>query len=311
MKFKVFKTFSVIAAMTVLISCGGESSGERESVDVESFKVSVGDFQFDAVAAGEESDVPVIFLHGFAATSYQFHKIMGYMGAQGFYTVAFDQRGYSPDARPSEVSDYRLEFIAQDVISVADELGFDRFHLVGHDYGAMVAWAVGAQFPERVISLVPISTPHPQAFIQAFFDPNSNQAEMSAYAQDFVSPGYEQVMLENDAAWLLDFFAEIDMDYTDVYLESVANEEALRAALNWYRAADWEWNLALNPIVVPTMYMWSTNDIYLSSEAARATENFVFADYQYIEFEGLHHFIPEARGGELTDLLLEFFSGKE
>src|SRR6202521_3100952 len=135
---------------------------------MQDLEVSARGLTFTAVATGPPGGRPVLFLHGFPQTSYSWHHQLDAVGAAGYRGLAFDQRGYSPRARPGTVDDYRIGELESDVLAVADEWGLDRFDLVGHDWGAMVAWVVAGRHPERVRTLTAVSVPHPRAFAAAF-----------------------------------------------------------------------------------------------------------------------------------------------
>ena len=81
-----------------------------------------------------------VLLHGFPETSSSWSAVAGRLQAAGFRTLAPDQRGYSPGARPEGVSAYRVQELAADVLALADQAGLERFHLAGHDWGGAVAW---------------------------------------------------------------------------------------------------------------------------------------------------------------------------
>ena len=95
---------------------------------------------------------PVILLHGFPETSAMWTPLIEAAASDGFRVVAFDQRGYSPGARPDDVAAYAVPALVDDVLAVADALGFQRFHLVGHDWGCVVGWSVASLHPDRVTS---------------------------------------------------------------------------------------------------------------------------------------------------------------
>ncbi len=294
--------------LSLLVGCGGKP--DIDDITIKEIEITTNDYTYKALTAGPEDGTPVILLHGFAATAFQYNEVIRILGAAGYYAVAYTQRGYSPEARPETIEEYRLEHISQDVIDVADSLGLYRFHLVGHDYGAMVTWAASARFSDRIITAAPLSVPHPRAFIQAYFNPDSDQRARSEYSQDFVSPDFENVLLADDAAWLRDFYSPISESYSEKYLEEVGNPEALRAGLRWYHAADWSWNLALGPITMPTLFIWSTEDPYIAPEGAYATGDFIDGEYTFEEWEGVSHFIPEERPVLLGLTLLQHFSGR-
>ena len=119
---------------------------------------------FRARVAGLGGDGPaLLLLHGFPETSIMWDPLIEAAEPAGFRVVAFDQRGYSPLARPDGVDAYRLPELVADVFAVADAVGFERFHLVGHDWGAIVGWRAAGQDRERILSFASLSIPHPGA----------------------------------------------------------------------------------------------------------------------------------------------------
>ncbi|MEA3055414.1 MAG: hypothetical protein QOD30_846, partial [Actinomycetota bacterium] len=130
-------------------------------------QIAVGENTFEARVAGPDDGEPVLLLHGFPQTSYSWRAQLEALGAAGYRAIAPDQRGYSPGARPTEVEAYAIEHLVADVVGMADALGLERFDLVGHDWGAAVAWATAITRPDRVRSLAALSVPHPDAFRRA------------------------------------------------------------------------------------------------------------------------------------------------
>jgi pimeloyl-ACP methyl ester carboxylesterase len=141
---------------------------------------------FDALAAGPPTGELVVLLHGFPQTSACWTLLLETLAAAGYRAVAPDQRGYSPTARPTTVSAYRLPELVADVVAIADRLDAETFHLVGHDWGGVVAWRLAGQQPERVATLTAVSTPHPRAFARALLA--STQGLRSAYIPVFRLP---------------------------------------------------------------------------------------------------------------------------
>ena len=124
-----------------------------------------GELVFDVLVAGPDDGPAVILLHGFPETAQSWVHQTPVLAAAGYRVIAPDQRGYSPDARPTEVTAYRTDRLVADVVGLADALGVDRFHLVGHDWGGAVAWQVAGRHPDRLLTLTVLSTPHPAAFV--------------------------------------------------------------------------------------------------------------------------------------------------
>src|SRR5512139_1741792 len=148
---------------------------------------------FRARFAGE-SGGPVMLLHGFPETSHMWVDLLPKLEAAGYRCMAPDQRGYSPGARPEGKEHYRYQDMASDVIALADAWGVDRFHLVGHDWGAGAGWAAVALFPERIVSWSALSVPHVAAFGRAIRE-DEDQAKRSTYVTFFQEPGVAEAAL--------------------------------------------------------------------------------------------------------------------
>ena len=271
-------------------------------------QIDVGDFTFDVRTAGPDDGEVVILLHGFPQTSYEWRHQLHALGEAGFRAVAPDQRGYSPGARPARVEDYALPMLVGDVIGLADAIGVDRFHVVGHDWGAAVAWGVAIAARDRVITANPVSVPHPAAFARVLNDPDSCQVAASSYFDVFVQPDSEDAFLANNSALLRGVFAGIDAEAVDEYLRVLGSKPALGAALNWYRANVADRNLqgpAVGPVEVPTMFTWSDGDTALCIDGALLTEEYVEAPYRFEVLEDVNHWIPDLAPDAMTALLVD------
>ena len=144
--------------------------------------------RFNALSAGPSKGDAVVLLHGFPQFADVWSRLMHALASAGLRALAFDQRGYSPLARPSAVEDYDLVHLTSDVLAFADQSGASKFHLVGHDWGGFLAWKLAAEHPERIGSLSVLSTPHVDAFLEAVRS-DTEQQEKSRYIQFFQMPG--------------------------------------------------------------------------------------------------------------------------
>jgi pimeloyl-ACP methyl ester carboxylesterase len=251
------------------------------------------------VAAGPSDGRPVLLLHGFPEFGIEWEHQLHALAAAGYRAVAPDQRGYSPGVRPEAIDDYRVIHLAHDVVAIADALGWQRFDLVGHDWGAAVAWVAAAEFADRIRSLTAVSVPHPGAFSEALrSDPE--QRASSAYMDFFrqPAPGPETQIL---AVGALDL-GGVPPERSALYLERLSRPGALTAALNWYRANDFGGHE--RHIEVPTLFISSTKDPYLAAAGVRATANWVDGPYRLEVLEGIGHFIPEEVPERASELLL-------
>jgi pimeloyl-ACP methyl ester carboxylesterase len=275
--------------------------------------ISLGNLTFNARVAGPPHGELVLLLHGFPQTSYEWRHQLPALGRAGFRAVAPDQRGYSPGARPVFVLQYTVLHLALDILAMADSLRAWRFHLVGHDWGAVVAWIVTRLAPQRVITLNALSIPHPDALAAALVNENSCQSSASGYFDDFLAPNVEDIALADDAAVLRSVFQGVESHAIEEYLRVLGNRDALGAALNWYRANLTPSNgshgatlpaLQLGRIHVPTLYIWGDRDGTVCRDAAERTASYVAAPYRFEVLEGVNHWIPDTASDRLTPLLL-------
>ena len=274
---------------------------------MEEIEIPVGDLVFDGLAAGPDDGELVILLHGFPETSWSWRHQLPVLAEAGYRVLAPDQRGYSPRARPEGVEHYRVEHLVADVLAIADWVGGHQFHLVGHDWGAGIAWQMAGRYPQRLRTLTALSVPHPMAFSRALRgEDGSDQAQRSSYMDLFRTEGFEDQMLADDAQVLRNVYAASGMAEGDAqrYLDVLTQPGALRAALNWYRAMDVASVSGLGPITVPTLFVWSTNDTALGREGAERTAEHVDGPYRFEVLEGVSHWIAEEAPDRLNELLL-------
>ncbi|HEX3789491.1 MAG TPA: alpha/beta hydrolase [Pseudonocardiaceae bacterium] len=272
---------------------------------IEQLQISTSVGTFDAIGAGPEDGAGVLLLHGFPEASVQWEEQIGALATAGYRAIAPDQRGYSPDVRPENVVDYRMDELVGDVLLITEQLGWHRFHLVGHDWGAAVAWAFAAEHPDRLRSLTAVSVPHPAPFGQALRE-DEDQAQRSAYMQLFRQPRTaERRLLADDAKALRQIYEyHVPPSRVEDYVTRLSEPGALTAALNWYRAMG-RGARTTEKITVPTLYVWGTEDVAIGSTAALATEQWVTGPYRFEMLEDISHWVCEQASIELSDLLVE------
>jgi pimeloyl-ACP methyl ester carboxylesterase len=273
---------------------------------METLELEANGLVFEALAGGPVDGRLVVLLHGFPQTSWSWRHVLPVLTAAGYRVVAPDQRGYSPGARPDGVASYRMPLLVGDVIGMLDALGADRADVVGHDWGAAVAWQVAARHPDRVRTLTPVSVPHPLAFVEALRT-DDDQRQRSQYMQLFRVEGKaEEVLLRDDEGGLRTFFggAEATAD-VDRYLALMREPGVLTKCLNWYRAQDLADIEAVGATTVPTLYVWSDGDLALGPWAAHATAAHVTAPYRFEILHGVSHWVPEEAPGQLSTWILE------
>jgi pimeloyl-ACP methyl ester carboxylesterase len=275
----------------------------------ELLRTDVGDLTFDVRVDGPEDGRPVLLLHGFPQTSASWAAVTPLLIRAGLRTYAPDQLGYSPGARPGEVEAYAMANLAQVTADLMTALEVPVADVVGHDWGANVGWTLAAWHSDRVRSLTAVSVPHPAAYTAAFrVDPE--QKERSAYIRLFWQAGKaEEVLLADDARrlrrmlWGSEGDTGVPAEAIDEYVAVLSAPGALTAALNWYRAMSS--GTRVDPVGVPTTYVWSDGDVAIGRTAAEACANYVTGDYRFVALPGVTHWIPEQAPEQLAAAILE------
>ena len=247
--------------------------------------------------------VPVLLIHGWPDSARLWRHQVPVLVANGYRVITPDMRGFGRSERPAEVAGYGLRNLVGDAGAILDHFGIEKAHVVGHDWGAGVAWLAAILAQDRVRTLTAISVGHPLV-------PRSlRQYEMAWYQLFFQFAGVaEATLAHDDWAWLRRF-SRGDGDLEQA-IADLSRPGALTASLNWYRA-----NLAprmprppmtLPPVTAPTMGIWSTGDHYLDGEGMKKSGAFVQAQWRYEEIPDSSHWVPVDAPGLLNELLLDW-----
>ncbi|MEV5243544.1 alpha/beta hydrolase [Streptomyces cinnamoneus] len=267
-------------------------------------QVSSGGMVFDVEVSGPRDGEPVLLLHGFPQSRRAWDRVTPVLNEAGLRTIAPDQRGYSPGARPAGVEAYALPLLAGDAVGILDALGVETAHVVGHDWGAVVAWYVAAHHSERVRTLTAVSFPHLEAFWYALrHDPV--QRQLSQYLAYFMSPESTSAMLADDAAQLRSLFGDaVEAEQVEHYVALQSQPGVLDATLNWYRSGSLLAEEGLGQVPVPTTYVWSDGDMAVSRLAVERTAEHVTGPYRFVALEGVTHWQPEQASGAVAEEIL-------
>jgi pimeloyl-ACP methyl ester carboxylesterase len=268
---------------------------------------------FDVRDAGPADGDVVVLLHGFPQDGSAWDLVVPRLHAAGLRTLAPDQRGYSPGARPAGPSAYRLREIAADTVALLDAAGVERAHLVGHDWGGAVVWAATARHPHRFASAVAVSTPHPAALAHA--TTRSLQPLRSWYVGLFQLPVVPELVLSPGLEPMLRATG-LPADKAAHYARRMREPGALTGALGWYRALGASTLRTLPRLLAPgsrppptagwtgpTTYVWGRYDVALGRTAAHHPGRFVLGEYQFVELDA-GHWLPETRPDDVADAVL-------
>jgi pimeloyl-ACP methyl ester carboxylesterase len=195
--------------------------------------------------------------------------------------------------------------LIRDALGILDALGIETANVVGHDWGAAVAWQLTARHPDRVRTLTAMSVPHPQAFIHALRTDDDQRAR-SQYMRTFSEPGYAETLLADDGAGFRTMFGPtpgpVDVDHM---LAMARQPGALDAWLQWYADQKLHHSIDLPKVVVPTLHIWSDQDPALGRAGTDATAEWVDAPYRLEILEGVSHWIPEEAADQVAPLIRE------
>jgi len=268
---------------------------------------------FDVSVGGAGDSPLVLMLHGFGVSRYSWNAQISGLAAAGFFAAAPNQRGYSAGARPdpADYANYKIDLLNSDALDIASALGHaDRpFHLVGHDWGASLAWEIADRHPERLGSLTILSRPHPLSFTRALGS-DSDQARRSQHHSRFLDPAAGPDILADDVKWLRTRLSAngVPPAAIEAHLSVIGNPAAMEAALAWYRARGVR-HAPVGPIKVPTLYIWGDVDDTVGRMAAEGTGAFIDAPYRFVALEGVGHFAADQAPDQVTGLLLEHLAG--
>jgi pimeloyl-ACP methyl ester carboxylesterase len=248
----------------------------------------------------------VVLLHGFPQTASSWDAVSAELHARGYRTIAPDQRGYSPGARPRGRSAYRGSKLVADTVALISSLQAGPVHLVGHDWGASVAWMTAALRPELVRTLTTVSVPHPVAFLASML--SSDQLLRSWYMFFFQLPWLPEWLMRQKSPLAERMLTGTGMSarQSEQFRIEILDGGALHGALNWYRGMFLSRNAGLlRKVPVPTTHVWSSEDQVLSRRGAELTRNYVTGPYTLRIMPGVSHWVPEQAPQELAAIIVD------
>ncbi|MCA9980278.1 MAG: alpha/beta fold hydrolase, partial [Anaerolineales bacterium] len=294
----------------------GEITVGEERYPLEHHFVRTNGVTLHTVAAGPADGELVVLLHGFPEFWYGWREQIPFLVQQGYRVIAPDQRGYNLSDKPKDTAAYHLDKLAADVVGLLDAHGRERAYLVGHDWGAMVAWWAAAKYPSRFAKVAVLNVPHPYTFIKTLTN-NPGQVAKSWYAGLFQLPAVPESLLSAQdydglAKMVTDYVGEHDtFTAEDIaqYKKAWSRPNALSGMINWYRAFVRETPRLTDPQVrVPLLLIWGARDVALSREMAGAS----VADYcehgRVVFIEEATHWVQHDEPERVNALLARFFT---
>ena len=275
-------------------------------------KIKIEALTFDCRVLGDKDDVLVVFLHGFPETSFMWIDLMKEISPKGFYCVAPNLRGYSKDAIPKGKKHYSINKLSADILNITKKLGKEKFHLIGHDWGAVIGWYLTHEYSENILSWSSLSVPHISAFAKAITS-NEDQIKKSQYIKNFQIPYLPEMRIrKNDFELFRKLWKNSSEEEINDYLSVFKNKRSLTSAINYYRA---NYEILRKPsignIEVPTLFIWGEKDMAIGAISVENNHQYMKAYYKFIKLNADHWLIQtkfDEIKKEIGEHLLKFKS---
>ena len=203
--------------------------------------------------------------------------------------------------------------LVEDVRALIDASGAQQVHLVGHDWGAAVTWAVAAAYPDRLKTMSALSTPHPAALFRSLASPR--QTARVWYVCYFQVPRVPEFVLSRRSGDTYVLSRGLQWSHqtrknSHRDASTMIETGALTATLNWYRAIPLSYRRqAAQPVNVPALYVWSDADTFLGSKAAHGVGRYVTGEYRFEVLNDVSHWMLDEQPDAVAKLLLDWFAG--
>lgn len=304
-------------------------------------KIPVNGIELCVHIAGPEHGQPIWLLHGFPECWHSWREQIPALAAAGYRVFAPQMRGYGQSSSPAEVADYDLLSLCADIQQAMDHFGHTQVTMVGHDWGAVVAWHLALLEPERVTRLITMSVPFAGRARRPVIEIlRELYADRFNYILYFQAPGVAEQELNADIERTLRLFMQ-DQDVflqkkpadagllegattpgalpswcsredLDVYVQTFA-EHGFRGPLNWYRNFERNWQrtefLAGRQVLQPTLFLIGDRDpvgVFEAHTLKRMPESVL--DLEQHVLANCGHWIQNEQAQRVNALMLGFLA---
>lgn len=257
----------------------------------------------------------VLLLHGFPEFWYSWRFQLPAL-ARHFKVVAPDLRGYNDSDKPGQ--GYDLDTLSADIHGLIKSLGYTRAHIVGHDWGGMIAWHLAQKFPQSINRLAILNAPHPDQLFRSLTS-NLDQLRQSWHILAFQLPGLpEWLIQQNLKTFIEDLFRHqavrkgaFTAETLQIYQAALEKGGVLAAAISYYRQllspqAWWRWSRPLHPITAPTLVLWAEEDSIFSPKLTEGMESLIKGSFRLKFVPDCGHWIQQEAPKLVNRELLSF-----
>ncbi|MDP3908630.1 alpha/beta fold hydrolase [Novosphingobium sp.] len=263
-------------------------------------QLRINGLMFNVLDEGEGE--PVLLVHGFPDDHTVWRKQIPALVAAGYRVIAPDTRGCGQSDMPPQTRDYALGNLVADLIGILDALEIGKVTLVGHDWGAIIAWTLAARHPERVERYAALSVGHPAAYASGPIE----QKLKGWYVLMFQLRGIPEWLSKAGNWWFLRKFTA-QPEEIGHWIANHRRPGRLTAGINYYRA---NFSLLLRPdktsVRMPVLGIYSDGDRYLAAEQMRSSAAYVDAPFRFEIIKGAGHWLQIDAPDRVNALLLAF-----
>lgn len=282
-------------------------------MEIQFQRVPTNGIHLHVAEAGPKSGPLVILLHGFPEFWHGWRKQIEALAQLGFHVVAPDQRGYNLSDKPKSISNYRIDVLTKDILSLKDHFAVKKFSLVGHDWGGAVAWHFAHQYPEHLEKLIMLNSPHPRAMLKALRS-NLSQLRKSYYIFFFQVPWLPEWLCSAFHYKLLERSLKqssrphtFSKEELTKYHKAWSQPHALTTMIHWYRAAlQQKTPKNKHPkITTPTLVIWGEKDHFLGRELAELSIRYCEKG-KIVFIKDATHWVQHEEAEQVNRLMVNF-----
>lgn len=262
------------------------------------------------IAGNENTGKPVLLLHGWPETSHMWEPVLKFLAENGYYCIAPDMRGFASGARPKGKKHYQLETLIEDVVGFVNHFQLKDFHIIGHDWGSVVAWSTVLKYPDLAKSLIAMAVPHPKAFADAIAK-DADQQKRSTYVKAFQWPFFPEMRIKkkNFAVLRENCWNHSTQEQLKHYTERFSEKGCVTASLNYYRAnykmlKKGEFPINQFDTYLPTLMIKGKEDMAIGQACVDGTQQYMKGNYELALLDAGHWLVQEAEN-EVNELLLK------
>ncbi|KAM8972445.1 epoxide hydrolase 3 [Pelodytes ibericus] len=279
-------------------------------------KIKDSGIQFHYVASGDQRKPLMLFLHGFPENWYSWRHQLDDLSDR-YRTVAVDLRGFGGSDAPSNLRDYKIETLLQDVQDLIHGLGYSSCILVGHDWGGTLAWTFAVLHSNMVNRLIVMSAPHPSAF-HDYVLLHPSQLFSSRYVFLFQLPILPEILLSlgdyeyirkpltDPVLGIQNEEHQLNKEEIEAYIYYMSQRRALTPPLNYYRNLFGFFPVKAQDVLVPTLLLWGEKDAFLEADMVPEMQQYVRAPFQAKVIPNASHWLQQDQPKEVNRIIRQF-----